>query len=175
MNMSLKNTAFKLGEYVGLLASIVFMFELTTTDRHLQFFDATGSKLGLSNFLMKNDRKIVLLNFNAHQDSIEELYPEDGEIEVHLGNDKTIYVDWKNIAVQPLTKAFENRAEDESFGFEGPVFVTIEEAEGDEYIRLKPAPYTDSIAERARCSKALLNSNGLRYVYLYMKRCMLGS
>lgn len=169
----MKKTIFRVGEYLGLLASLIFAYELIAADRHLPSLKTSQPLPEIGDFLIENDRELVFIDFDSNVFSLPDIYPAKDEFLIEIDQGRYLEFDWRAIRTQPLVKAKEERAEDQAFYFAGPVFVAVEEGEGDKYIKLLPAPYTDTTASQASCSRALSENNASQYYVTYVLKCML--
>lgn len=169
----MKKFVFRIGEYFGLLASLIFAYELIAADRHFPILDLSNPVIEAASFLQENDREIVFVKFSSTAFKLDNIYPENDEFLIELERGKYLQFAWTVIKKQPLIQANEERAEDETFYFKGPVFIAIEEAEGDKYISLLPAPFTDTTASQTKCSETLFDANSFQFVTRYIFQCML--
>jgi hypothetical protein len=169
----MKKFVFRMGEYIGLLTSLIFAYELIAADRHLPILERSKPRPEIGDFLIENDRELIFIDFSSDSIGLADVYPKNEEFLIELEAGRYLQFDWNEIKTQPLIQATEERAEDQAFYFVGAVFVAIEEGEGDKYIKLIPAPYTDTTASRSTCSKALLGTDSFQYLKQYIFQCML--
>ena len=192
--------ALKLGEYLALVATIVFFVELTTTDRTFPSIDATSLDDDIDansaaerrsvfvEFLRNHRNSLIYLELSIGEDIDYEGYtgricgpqPDVGEciynpyIGILPDEDPWISVNWNDLSDNRLVFGIEQSEELFGIYFWGTVFIKWFEAEGDEYIQIEAPPYTDEVARPSNCASELFGKKGLDYAWTYVGYCMFG-
>ncbi|WP_424927508.1 hypothetical protein [Amaricoccus tamworthensis] len=173
------NAAGRLVEVVGVVTALVFLFEVTTANRSLPSIDLdTAEGTDTFEFFEANNRAVVYVSFSLSRDMFQDpsldLFSDPIIIDaVGRFGGAVLLLDWQSLSSSYLAKVDDHRAEDYSLGFQGPAYARLFEAEGLSYIELTESPFTDSVAERAKCSEHLFGQSVAQKVYRYVAGCML--
>jgi hypothetical protein len=178
MSTKLPNFIGKFVEIVGVVTALVFVFEVTLADRTLPTIDLTVPETKPIDFFKEHNRTTVFVSLAVDRDMVAspetDLYADTIVLDT-LSNlsEAILLVDWNSLSSSYLAEINDYRAEDLSFSFHGPAYARMYESEGQQYIELTAAPFTDSVADRAKCSELLKDKSGLAYSFRYIASCML--
>ena len=165
-------------EVLAITSSLIFFYELTTADRYLSALDVNAATHEeRRDFIETNDRSIVYLDLSLARDNYFDAKgcAVDAGQPILATSFPSAYltvIDRDLIGANILTRVVNECDEDFSIRFTGPVYIAQSEQEGIPELRITAAPFTDVIAERARCTEVLLDERGLRWLRRYIAACM---